>query len=108
MPLDDELFPDEPSPERAPPVAPVALDVPAPPPPISPPAPLPPPTTSCLVEEVLLNIPADGHGVYEVQLGELKQTVEADSPNDAWAHFCDAIKQWPSPKRIDRKIRRVR
>lgn len=42
---------------------------------------------------------------FAVSLGdEQPTTVVADSPNDAWAIFCDARKEWPSPRVSNRKI----
>lgn len=52
-------------------------------------------------------LPEDGPGTYRVTLGEHTGEFQARDRNDAWAQFCDSIKQWPSPKRSDRKIERI-
>lgn len=54
---------------------------------------------------------SDGPGRYRVTLstGEDAKVAEldAESRNHAWAMFCDGLKSWPSPKRVDRKIERI-
>jgi hypothetical protein len=35
---------------------------------------------------------------------KLEETVRGKSEDDAWAHFCDAVQHWPSPKGCGRKI----
>lgn len=35
-----------------------------------------------------------------------QRTVRAQTENEAWARFCDAIQTWPSPASVDREIKR--
>lgn len=75
----------------------------------------PKPETKVEVISVTTNTPvdpaSDGPGTYRVTMGSGEdvrtEEVEARDRNEAWAMFCDAMKSWPSPKRVDRKIERI-
>ncbi len=50
---------------------------------------------------------ADAFGKYKVTLDDKSGVFEARDANEAWAMFCDANKQWPSPKYSKRQIEKV-
>ena len=38
---------------------------------------------------------------------KMEETVRGKNEDDAWAHFCDFIQHWPSPKGCGRKITKL-